>query len=156
MTGPSRESAPVDIEAHGLAKVFVTRGERLNALLDVSFTVQRGEFFAIVGPSGCGKTTLLRILAGVESRTTGSLRLDEERVKAGLAYVAQSDMLLPWRTTLQNAALGLEVKRGMCSARRQHVNDLIQKYGLAGFERSLPHQLSGGMRQRVAVIRALA
>ncbi|WP_321471512.1 ATP-binding cassette domain-containing protein [uncultured Paludibaculum sp.] len=144
-----------DIVADNLGKVFSNGSESLTAIDSVSFTLARGRFLSIVGPSGCGKTTLLRMLAGLMEPTTGSVQLAPERVKAGVAYIPQSSMLLPWRTLLQNVALGLELKGPLSSSRVEKIVAEIHRYGLGGFENSLPNELSGGMAQRAAVVRAL-
>lgn len=144
-----------DIIVEDLGKVFGTGDDTLKAIESVSFVVPRGRFLSIVGPSGCGKTTLLRILAGLMEPTTGTVKLAPERVNAGVAYIAQSALLLPWRTLLQNAALGLELKGPLSKARVERISSQVNRYGLGGFEKSLPAELSGGMAQRVAVVRAL-
>jgi ABC-type nitrate/sulfonate/bicarbonate transport system ATPase subunit len=148
--------AAADIVVEAVSKVFSEGANRLAVLDQISFRVERGAFVCIVGPSGCGKTTLLRILLGLEKPTSGQVIVDQTQVHAGVAYVQQAPSLLPWRTLLQNAALGYELKGTISGARIEFVQGLINRYGLGGFEQSLPHQLSGGMSQRVAVIRALA
>jgi NitT/TauT family transport system ATP-binding protein len=146
----------VDIAASAISKVFQgPRGEH-RVLDSISLEICRGEFVSIVGPSGGGKTTLLRILSGLDTPTQGAVRLDLSRVSEGMALVEQSALLLPWRTLLQNAALGLELREGLAPANLKRVHDLIFDFGLEAFEAYRPDQLSGGMRQRVAVIRALA
>jgi NitT/TauT family transport system ATP-binding protein len=145
----------VDVRAINLTKVFERDGKPLTVIDNVSFEVKRGELVAIVGPSGCGKTTLLRILAGLVKPTSGEVVLDPEREQSGVALIPQSAVLLPWRTLLQNATLGMEIA-GRCSAAAlERVHSRIEAFGLMGFENSLPEELSGGMAQRVAVIRAL-
>jgi ABC-type nitrate/sulfonate/bicarbonate transport system ATPase subunit len=132
------------IAARSLAKRF---GETV-ALADVSLELAPGELVALVGPSGCGKTTLLRILAGLIAPDTGELVRDARAV-----YMPQGDSLLPWRRTLDNVTLGLElagVRRGQ--ARQQAAGEL-ERFGLAGFGRHWPRELSGGMRQRAALLR---
>lgn len=146
---------PIDIIVENLGKTFHNAGESVAAIESVSFTVPRGCFLSIVGPSGCGKTTLLRILAGLLEPTAGSVQLAPDRVRAGVAYIPQTSMLLPWRTLLQNAALGIELKGSLSAARVDRIEAEIHRYGLGGFERSLPTELSGGMAQRAAVVRAL-
>lgn len=145
----------IDIIAQNVGKVFRNGDTSVNAIDSVSLSVQRGRFLSIVGPSGCGKTTLLRILAKLLEPTTGSVELALDRVKSGVAYIPQAAMLLPWRTLLQNAALGSELKGSLNKARIDRIEEQIEHYGLGGFERSLPAELSGGMAQRVAVVRAL-
>lgn len=145
----------VDVKAVDLTKVFDRDGSPLTVIDDVSFEVKRGDLLSIVGPSGCGKTTLLRMLAGLLSPTSGQILLNPDRERSGVALIPQSAVLLPWRTLLQNATLGMEIA-GRCSAASlERVRYQIEAFGLAGFENSLPEELSGGMAQRVAVIRAL-
>ncbi len=148
------------LEVEGIRKAFVTpAGEVMPVLKDIAFAARSGEFLAIVGPSGCGKTTLLRILDGLLEADGGSIRLDGRPVAAPGAdrgFVFQSDSLLPWRTVFDNIGFGLEIQRRDRAASRRAVANLITLVGLAGFERYYPHQLSGGMRQRVNLARALA
>jgi NitT/TauT family transport system ATP-binding protein len=130
------------------------------ALEDVSFEIAEGEFVALLGPSGCGKSTVLNIVAGLLERTTGQVRIDGEVVRPGHAnrkvgYVFQRDTVFPWRTVEANIGYGLEIA-GVAKAERQaRVRSTIQAAGLAGFDRSFPRMLSGGMRQRVALMRTL-
>ena len=129
------------------------------ALRDVTFGVADGEFVSIVGPSGCGKSTLLALIAGIEHPSGGEVLVDGEPVraptgKAGL--MPQRDQLFDWRTIWGNVTLGLEVRRENTPEHRGGVHDLLEQYQLAGFARKLPNQLSGGMRQRCALIRTLA
>jgi ABC-type nitrate/sulfonate/bicarbonate transport system ATPase subunit len=145
----------VDLRSRGVGMYFESDHGRVDVLNDINLEVQRGRFLAIVGPSGCGKTTLLRILAGLTLPTTGTVELDPIRSKQGVAFVPQSALLLPWRTLLQNAALGLELKGELNRNRASRIRTMIESLGLAGFENSLPGELSGGMRQRVSIIRAL-
>lgn len=145
----------LDIIVEDLGKAYRTGNDTLTVLDSLSFSVNRGRFLSIVGPSGCGKSTLLRLLAGLAEPTHGSVWLAPEQVKAGVAYIPQSALLLPWRTLLQNAAMGLELKGTLDSARVERISAEIGRYGLGGFERSIPSELSGGMAQRVSVIRAL-
>jgi ABC-type nitrate/sulfonate/bicarbonate transport system ATPase subunit len=131
----------------------------LEALRGIDLAVERGEFISVVGPSGCGKTTFLRIIAGLEKATAGEVLLDGRAVRkpgGDRGFVFQNDNLLPWRTVFANAMIGREVARKAGPAQRKHVMDLLKLVGLEGFEHYYPRQLSGGMRQRVNLARALA
>ena len=139
----------------GLTKWF---GD-LEALRSLDLEIERGAFITVVGPSGCGKTTFLRILAGLEPATAGEVLLDGRAVRkpgGDRGFVFQSDNLLPWRSVLANAMIGPEVAGTNGPAVRQRTLDLLKLVGLAGFEDYYPRQLSGGMRQRVNLARALA
>jgi NitT/TauT family transport system ATP-binding protein len=139
----------------GLGKTF---GD-LVALQAISLAVERGEFISVVGPSGCGKTTFLRIVAGLEPASTGEVTLDGRAVHApggDRGFVFQTDSLLPWRTVFANAIIGREVAGRVGEAERRRTMELLKLVGLEGFEHYHPRQLSGGMRQRVNLARALA
>jgi NitT/TauT family transport system ATP-binding protein len=130
----------------------------LEVLRDIEIAIGRGEFIALVGPSGCGKTTLLRIVAGLESATSGEVLLDGRAVRepgGDRGFVFQNDNLLPWRNVFANARIGPEIA-GRAGAATPRIRDLLRLVGLDGFERYFPRQLSGGMRQRVNLARALA
>ena len=131
----------------------------LEALRGISLDVARGEFISVVGPSGCGKTTFLRIVAGLERASSGEVLLDGRSVKepgSDRGFVFQNDSLLPWRTVLANAIIGREVAGSIGPADRKRTMELLKLVGLEGFEHYHPRQLSGGMRQRVNLARALA
>lgn len=131
----------------------------LRALDDINLQLGDGEFVCCVGPSGCGKTTLLRILAGLELPDTGEVRLGGNVVRGpglGRGMVFQGDSLLPWRSISRNISIGLEIQGRRSEADMSRVRQLIELVGLSGFERYLPWQLSGGMRQRANLARALA
>jgi ABC-type nitrate/sulfonate/bicarbonate transport system ATPase subunit len=144
----------VKLAASGLAKRFAGGVE---ALADVSIELADGEFVSIVGPSGCGKSTLLGLLAGLLEPTAGQILLDGAEPTGGLlgrvGYMPQRDLLMEWRTTLQNATLGLELAGVARSAARERALAEVGRFGLAGFEDRRPSALSGGMRQRAALLR---
>lgn len=138
-----------------LAKFFGA----LEALRDINLDLERGGFVSVVGPSGCGKTTFLRIVAGLEPASGGEVLLDGRAlVGPGIdrGFVFQNDNLLPWRSVLANALIGPEVAGRIGAAERKRTLDLLKLVGLEGFENYFPRQLSGGMRQRVNLARALA
>lgn len=127
------------------------------ALADVSLNIEPGEFVCIVGASGCGKSTLLRLIAGLESPTQGVLKLDDEEIKGASpnrGLVFQDPTLFPWRTVAENVAFGPKMQ-GTYEQHKNRIQELIHMVGLEGFENSYPHQLSGGMAQRVALIRTM-
>ena len=126
---------------------------------DVNFYVKPFEFVAVVGPSGCGKSTLLNIMSGLLKPQTGVVRLDGEplyQITSRIGYISQSDSLLPWRTTLSNVELGMEIRHLPKKVRREKALELIKQAELSGFENAYPYQLSGGMRKRVDIIKVLA
>ena len=131
----------------------------LDVLRTIDGSVAAGEFISIVGPSGCGKTTCLRIIAGLETASSGTVTVDGRKVEApgrDRGFVFQTDNLMPWRTVFGNAMLGQEVARLRGEAQRQRTLELLTLVGLGGFANYYPRQLSGGMRQRVNLARALA
>jgi NitT/TauT family transport system ATP-binding protein len=138
--------------------VYSQRGKRFSALLDVSMEIEAGEFISIVGASGCGKTTLLRIVDGLVAPTRGEVCVDGKvvtRPGPDRGFVFQQDALFPWRTVLDNIIFGLEVQGKPKRDSRARAADLIRLVGLSGFEEHFPHELSGGMRQRANLARAL-
>lgn len=146
----------IDIAAKSIGMTYGDGDELVSVLDKIDLTIEEGQFVCIVGPSGCGKTTLLRILMGLQLPTVGTVSVRPEQVKEGIAYVQQEAALLPWRTLLQNAALGLESRHPLNEPRIDFLQNLIEEYRLRGFESHLPSELSGGMRQRTAIVRALA
>jgi len=146
---------PRKVEISGLSKWF---GD-LEALKQIDVAVEPGEFISVVGPSGCGKTTFLRMVAGLEPATSGTILIDGQPLRGpgnNRGFVFQNDSLLPWRTVLANALIGPEVAGKVGDRERQRTLDLLKLVGLGGFENYYPRQLSGGMRQRVNLARALA
>jgi NitT/TauT family transport system ATP-binding protein len=143
-----------------VGKVFASRqGEPLIVLDDLSFTIEKSEFVCILGPSGCGKTTLLRMIAGLDHATTGVIDVDGEPVTGPdprIAMIFQEYSLYPWRTVRANVEFGLQMRGIPPEERREIVDRNIRLVGLEDFAMSYPYELSGGMRQRVAVARALA
>jgi NitT/TauT family transport system ATP-binding protein len=165
---PAEPSKPVEaaesalIEAVEVSAGYDNRRERtrLIALRDISLTVRRGEFLAIVGPSGCGKTTLINMIAGFVQPLSGTIKVRGMGVDgpgSDRAMVFQDYALLPWRTVERNVEFAVENRRGRVPKqdRERRIAEALALVGLAGFERSFPHELSGGMRQRVGIARAL-
>ncbi len=149
----------LDVEDVSLAYRRPLSNEQFLALENVSLGVERGELVTIVGPSGCGKSSLLMLIAALLRPTSGSIRLSGREVKApgsDRAMVFQDFALLPWRTVLRNVELGMELKGVSAAERRDAARRYIAMVGLRDFERHFPHQLSGGMRQRVGIARALS
>jgi len=142
----------------GLSKVYATRDGPVRALDQVSISEKRGEFLSIVGPSGCGKSTLLMIAAGLMPASSGAVTIDGERVsgpRTEVGIVFQSPVLLEWRTALGNVMLQAEAKHLERTAAERRARELLASVGLGGFEHKYPHELSGGLRQRVSICRAL-
>lgn len=137
------------LEVNNLKKIYHTKHSETEALQDITFSVNEGEFIAIVGPSGCGKSTILSILCGLEDKTDGTIKMNNTKI----GYMLQQDSLFPWRNILDNCMLGLEIKK---ENDKDYVLKLLNSYGLKDFIYSYPDNLSGGMRQRVALIRTLA
>ncbi len=147
------------IELNQLSLTYQSPEGEVEALHDISFGMEEGEFVSIVGPSGCGKSTLLSVIAGLEAPSGGTVTVAGEPVtgpspKIGL--MPQRDHLFEWRSIWHNVILGLQIRGMSTPATRAHVKELLSRYGLAEFAASRPSQLSGGMRQRCALIRTLA
>jgi NitT/TauT family transport system ATP-binding protein len=143
-----------------LSKKFAKNGQdTVDSLVDINVEIHDGEFICILGPSGCGKTTLLRIIAGLESPTAGKVLIDGtaiDRPNPKMGMIFQDYSLYPWRTVNENIAFGLELRGAGKDQRDEIAEKYIALAGLSGFGNSYPYELSGGMRQRVAVVRALA
>ena len=140
------------LEVSNLKKYYHTLNEEILALDDISFDVEDGEFISIVGPSGCGKSTILSILSGLINKSSGNIIYSNKNI----AYMLQSDSLLPFLTVLDNCLIGLKVERKLTEDNKKYVIDLLNTYGLGDFIDKYPSSLSGGMKQRVALIRTLA
>jgi NitT/TauT family transport system ATP-binding protein len=152
-------SAPEVISARAVGKSFVDGARTFSALEDVSLSVRQGQFVSLVGPSGCGKSTLLQIIAGLSSATSGDILVDGERIagprpdKIGIVF--QEPLLLPWKTAAENIEFPLALQREATERRRQKSQSLLDLVGLRDSAQLYPHQLSGGMKQRVAIARGL-
>ena len=147
------------LEVSGLSYSYHSMDGETQALSNISFTVDTGEFIAIVGPSGCGKSTLLSIFSGLLKPDEGEILIDGIPLpdsKVNIGYMLQKDHLFEWRSIISNAALGLEIQHKMDERHKNDLRELMNSYGLGNFENSRPSELSGGMRQRAALIRTLA
>lgn len=139
----------------GLSKEFSAKEKNIAALQNLTFSVSQGEFVCVVGPSGCGKSTLLRIMAGLLPMTSGDIRFGQmDTVRPRTAMVFQGQGLFPWMKVLDNVAFGLEMQGMDKKTRHAQAHNFLEKVGLKNFTDAFPHTLSGGMRQRVAILRA--
>ena len=139
------------LELNNIGKKYQAKNGEIEALKNINLKVNEGEFISIIGPSGCGKSTLLSIIAGLEKQSSGELYIDGE-----IGYMLQTDSLLPWRTIYKNVLFGLEIRKSKTEENEEYVKELLRKYDLYDFKDKYPSQLSGGMRQRAALIRTLA
>jgi NitT/TauT family transport system ATP-binding protein len=148
----------VSIEIKNINKSFDGRGKNLSVLEDINLTIDDGEFVCLLGPSGCGKTTLLRLIAGLDNPTSGEIVANGEVVEnpsGDRAVIFQQYSLFPWLTVLQNVTFGLEMSGGSKEENVKAAERYLKSVGLLEFKDSYPHELSGGMKQRVAIIRSL-
>lgn len=145
------------LELKDVSLTYQTKDDEVEAIKNLSFNCDEGDFLSIIGPSGCGKTTVLSIIAGLLQPTSGKifLRGKEKNRKDDVGYMLQKDQLFPWRTIEKNIFLPLEIKRKLTPESKNHARSLLKKYGLYDFRKNFPEQLSGGMRQRAALIRTL-
>jgi NitT/TauT family transport system ATP-binding protein len=149
----------VIVSIRNVSKKYHSLEGETEAVKDLTLDVHRGEFITIVGPSGCGKTTLLSLISGLFRPSSGRIMLNGETLNGTtghVGYMLQEDHLFNWRTILRNVLIGLEIKGTLNSQSMEKAKSLLHKYGLGDFKNHYPHQLSGGMRQRVALIRTLA
>ncbi len=154
----SSSSITPKLELRTVNKFFDSKEKRTAVLDDVSLNVMPGEFVSIIGPSGCGKSTMFNIIAGLTNPSSGEVLVDGEPVTGHVehfAYMPQKDLLFPWRRVIDNTTLGLEVQGEKGEAARKKVAPLFKTFGLSGFENSYPWQISGGMRQRAALLRTV-
>ena len=155
MQTPAGDTA---IRVDNVRKIYDTGREQTEAVSGVSFGVERGEFVAILGPSGCGKSTLLMMCGGLESITTGRIEIDGAAMtkpRSSIGVMFQDSSLLPWKSVLDNILFPISILKRDMASHEERARQLIDMVGLHGFEDKKPHQLSGGMRQRVAICRAL-
>ncbi len=139
------------LKVQNVSKKYQAVNGEVIAIKDISFSINEGEFVSLIGPSGCGKSTMLSIIAGLEEKTEGEINIDGE-----IGYMLQKDSLLEWLTIYKNVMFGLEIRNLKTTENVQYVDNLLKKYGLYEFKDKYPNQLSGGMRQRAALIRTLA
>ena len=139
------------LKVKNISKKYQAENGEVEALKDISFSIKEGEFVSLIGPSGCGKSTVLSIIAGLEEKNSGEIEIDGE-----IGYMLQKDSLLEWLTIYKNVLFGLEIRNIKTTENIQYVENLLKKYNLYEFKDKYPNQLSGGMRQRAALIRTLA
>lgn len=147
------------LKIENVSKKYQSKNGEIKALENIKFKVYEGELLSIIGPSGCGKSTLLSIIAGLEEKSSGKLYIDGEEthgISPQIGYMLQKDSLLEWRSIYKNVMFGLEIRKQLTKENIAYVEELLKKYNLYEFKDKYPSQLSGGMRQRVALIRTLA
>lgn len=147
------------LQIEDVSKIYQAKNGEVTALKNINLKVYEGELLSIIGPSGCGKSTLLSIIAGLEPKTSGKIYIDGEEmqgVSTKIGYMLQKDSLLEWRSIYKNVMFGLEIRHLVNEENKTYVEELLRKYNLYEFKDKYPSQLSGGMRQRVALIRTLA
>ena len=147
------------LKLENICKTYQAKNGETEALRNVNLSINEGEFASIIGPSGCGKSTILSITAGLEKKSSGKIYIDgieTEDVSSKIGYMLQRDSLLEWRTIYNNVLFGLEITHRKTKENEEYVRELLKKYNLYEFKDKYPTQLSGGMRQRVALIRTLA
>lgn len=137
-----------------ISKNYYTKEKEITAIQDISLDIKENSITAIVGPSGCGKSTLLNIIGSLDEKTSGEIIFNNNKNRIG--YMFQTDCLFPWLNILDNCLIGLKIKKELTEEKKKYVIDLLTNYGLKDFIYSYPNNLSGGMRQRVALIRTLA
>ncbi len=146
------------LEVNAVSMSFTGAAGPVDALAPVSFALREGTFVSVIGPSGCGKSTLFNVIAGLQRPSGGGISIDGEDATGTIGrvgYMLQKDLLLPWRTVIDNVILGMEIKGVSRSRARATALPYLERYGLAGFENRFPRELSGGMRQRAALLRTL-
>ena len=147
------------LELKNISFAYHSMSGETPALSDINFTIEEGEFVAVVGPSGCGKSTILNLISGLVKPESGSIFVKGEPLEESglnIGYMLQKDHLFEWRTIYRNVILGLEIQKKLNQKTRENVEEMLKTYGLDEFRDARPSQLSGGMRQRAALIRTLA
>jgi NitT/TauT family transport system ATP-binding protein len=149
---------PLKLSLRGIRKAFRSKGGTVPVLDGIDIDVAHGGFTSVIGPSGCGKTTIFNIVAGLLRPDSGTMHVDGAPVsdlRGRVGYMMQKDLLFPWRTVLENVVLGLDLRKVPAREAREKGREYLDVYGLSGFENAYPRMLSGGMRQRAALIRTL-
>ena len=141
------------LKVNNLSKIYYKSDHETEAVRDITFDLNEGDFIGIVGPSGCGKSTILNIICGLDEKTRGEV-IKKDNIKIG--YMLQEDALFPWLTIFDNATLGLKISKKLTVQNKKYVLNLLRKYDLIDFKDKYPNELSGGMKQRLALIRTLA